>query len=261
MAESVPVRCPDCRREHAWTPPAYLCDCGAPVTLPLLRAGLPARVRHRTWEGSWVTVSCAACGTVTELPQPELGCGCGTLLRLPVAPPTHETLPGAEPEPRPEPEAAPAGEARPGASALPAPASLTAPGTDEPPRARPAFRPVTIRTAQDARTAAAQYLRWLGFADVRVTERQPASGIDLRGHGIIAHVDASTAPTGLREIETLWLNGLNEEVSTACFSLAGYAREARTRADALCVPLFVLDLTGMPQAVNDPADDLIRSLC
>ena len=54
-------------------------------------AASPARVRHRTWEGSWVAVSCAACGTVKELPQPELGCGCGTLLRLPVAPPA---LPG-----------------------------------------------------------------------------------------------------------------------------------------------------------------------
>jgi hypothetical protein len=120
---------------------------------------------------------------------------------------------------------------------------------------------VTIRTAQDARTAAAQYLRWLGFAGVKVTEKRPASGVDLRGAGIIAHVDPSTSPTTLRDVETLWLNGLNEEVGTACFSLAGYAREARTRADALCVPLFVLDLTGMPQAVNDPADDLIRSVC
>jgi hypothetical protein len=85
--------------------------------------------------------------------------------------------------------------------------------------------------------------------------------VDVRGAGIIAHVDPTTAPTTLREVETLWLNGLNEEVGTACFSLAGYSREARTRADALSVPLFVLDLTGMPQAVNDPADDLIRSVC
>lgn len=143
----------------------------------------------------------------------------------------------------------------PAGSPSPAAASLTSGGT------RPAFRPVTIRTAQDARTAAAEYLRWLGFPEVRVTEKRPASGVDVRGAGIIAHVDPTTAPTTLREVETLWLNGLNEEVATACFSLAGYSREARTRADSLSVPLFVLDLTGMPQAVNDPADDLIRSVC
>ncbi|HWM35956.1 MAG TPA: hypothetical protein VNS49_02410 [Streptomyces sp.] len=255
MAESVPVRCPECRREHTYTPPVYPCDCGAPVALPLLHPGRPARVRHRTWEGSWVEVRCPACGTAKEWPQPELGCECGTLLRLPVEPPPAGIAAG----PDAVTEAGAGAEA--GSAGSSAPASLKAHGSDEPSRTRPAFQPVTIRTAQDARTAAAQYLRWLGFAEVRVTERRPASGIDLRGSGIIAHVDPSTDPTTHREVETLWLNGLNEEVDTACFSLAGYAREARMRADALGVPLFVLDLTGMPQAVNDPADDLIRSVC
>ncbi|NGO72459.1 hypothetical protein G5C65_29715, partial [Streptomyces sp. SB3404] len=128
-----------------------------------------------------------------------------------------------------------------------------------PPLRRPAFRPVTIRTAQDAKTAAAQYLRWLGFTDVKATERSPASGIDLRGPDVIAHVDPTTSPTGLREVETLWLNGLNESAVAVCFSLAGYARDARVRADELGLPLFVLDLTGTPQPVNDPADELIRT--
>lgn len=289
MAESVPVNCPECSREHTWTPPVYPCDCGAPVTLPLMRGGLPARVRHRTWEESWVKVTCRTCGRARDWPQPELGCGCGALLRLPVASPAAQDAPGTghgagsgartgagagagagagvpaedlrEAETTATPEDVthpPAG--RPHSPGTTAPGPLTAHGTKEPPATRPAFRPVTIRTAQDARTAAAQYLRWLGFTRVRVPDRPPASGIDLRGHGIIAHVDPSTAPTALRDVETLWLNGLNEEACTACFSLAGYAREARTRADALGVPLFVLDLTGMPQAVNDPADDLIRSV-
>ncbi|MGH3314394.1 MAG: hypothetical protein ACRDP3_28055 [Streptomyces sp.] len=266
MADSVPVRCPGCRREHTYAPPAYLCACGAPVTLPLLRGALPVRVRHRTWAGSWVEVRCPACGRTEEWPQPEVGCGCGTMLRLPVAPPAMP--PGAP-------------GAGGGATQLPSPGPLSAgpalsaslkpygsygplmPPTPHEPAAlrpaRPAFSPVTIRTAQDARTAAAHYLRWLGFTDVRVTERAPASGVDLRGPGVVAHVDPTTAPTTLRDVETLWLNGLNEAAVTACFSLAGYAREARTRADALSVALFVLDLTGMPQAVNDPADDLIRA--
>ncbi|WP_314178391.1 hypothetical protein [Streptomyces winkii] len=291
MAESVPVRCPECRREHTYTPPVYPCDCGAPVALPLLRDGTPAQVRHRTWAGSWVEVRCPACGMSKEWPQPELGCGCGTLLRMPVVPPqpgpaADEQPAGTSPAATPG-DAAPAGVAgapeatgangEPEGAAPPAPAgtpagnegSSSAPapvkahGTQEQPRhrSRPAFRPVTIRTAQDARTAAAEYLRWLGFPEVRVTEKRPSSGVDVRGAGIIAHVDPTTAPTTLREVETLWLNGLNEDVDTACFSLAGYSREARTRADSLSVPLFVLDLTGMPQAVNDPADDLIRSVC
>ncbi|MCH6163307.1 hypothetical protein [Streptomyces marispadix] len=296
MAESVPVRCPECRREHTYTPPVYPCDCGAPVTLPLLRDGAPARVRHRTWAGSWVQVRCPACGVSKEWPQPELGCGCGTLLRMPVVPPQYgpavtgapsggDGAPGQEKDPSGGgPEAvsragsdggaeAPgdsASSATTGAAGVAGPSAPAAPAKSQGARkdrgkprpvSRPAFRPVTIRTAQDARTAAAEYLRWLGFPEVRVTEKRPSSGVDVRGAGIIAHVDPTTAPTTLREVETLWLNGLNEEVGTACFSLAGYSREARTRADSLCVPLFVLDLTGMPQAVNDPADELIRSVC
>ncbi|SCK43902.1 hypothetical protein H181DRAFT_03861 [Streptomyces sp. WMMB 714] len=267
MAESVPVCCPECRREHTYTPPVYQCDCGAPVVLPLRPDVPPTQVHHRTWDDSWVEVGCSACGTSVQWPQPELGCGCGTLLRLPVAPYAEHGGAGAPGPTAPE--------AQDASRVPPASTSGTAGRTSEatatgaleecagkrPSRTRPSFQPVTIRTAQDARTAAAQYLRWLGFDAVRVTEKRAASGVDLRGGGIVAHVDPSTDPTGFGDVETLWLNGLNEEAGTACFSLAGYTREARMRADSLGVALFVLDLTGMPQAVNDPADDLIRSVC
>ncbi len=46
-------------------------------------------VTHRVWDEDWVAVRCAACGRLDEWPYPELGCPCGTLLRIPVA--------GAEP--------------------------------------------------------------------------------------------------------------------------------------------------------------------
>ncbi|OEV09650.1 hypothetical protein AN219_30380, partial [Streptomyces nanshensis] len=97
MAESVPVSCPECSREHNYTPPVYPCDCGAPVALPLMRDGVPAQVRHRTWDGSWVEVRCPSCGMSKEWPQPELGCGCGTLLRMPVLPPQPGPAPGELP--------------------------------------------------------------------------------------------------------------------------------------------------------------------
>ena len=294
MAESVLVRCPVCRREHMYATPVYPCACGAPVTLPLLRAGIPVQVTHRTWAGSWVQVRCGACGRDDEWPQPELGCDCGTVLRLPVVSPgaggrppssprSAQAPPQASPQPSSPPTAPPAAPpaapprlSPPAAPSSPSPSSPSpSPGSPSrasvprraqrqplpplPPLRRPAFRPVTIRTAQDAKTAAAQYLRWLGFTEIRVTERTPASGIDLRGPEIVAHVDPTTSPTALRDVETLWLNGLNESAVAVCFSLAGYAREARARADELSLPLFVLDLTGTPQPVNDAADELIRS--
>lgn len=107
-------------------------------------------------------------------------------------------------------------------------------------------------------TAAEQYLRWLGYADVARTKERTASGVDLRGTGVVAQVDPTTHATKLREIECIWLNGLNDSAIAVFFSLAGYARDARARADDLHLPLFVMDLTGTPQPVNDPADELIK---
>lgn len=240
MTENVPVRCPGCHREHAYAPPHYPCACGAPVSLSIRVDTPPVPILHRTWSDSWVRVRCEDCGRRQDWPSPELGCSCGALLRLPVR---AEAEGGTTGEHEPPPGAAEEG---------------SAPADDRPnPMDRPAFRPVTIRTARDAVVAASRYVRWLGFVEVRASESRPASGVDLRGPGMVARVDPSTTPTTLRAVETLWLNGLNESATAICFSLAGYARDARARADSLAIPLFVLDLTGAPQPVNDAADQLI----
>ncbi|MEU5212500.1 hypothetical protein [Streptomyces sp. NPDC020742] len=241
MADSVPVRCPTCRRENAFTPPTFPCACGAPLTVPVLRGGVPVEILHRTWQASWVEVRCESCGRQDEWPAPESGCACGTVVRVPVVPAPAPPVPPS-PLRRKPPQPAPP------------------PVTDEPPPAllRPAFRPVTIRTARDCVTAAEQYLKWLGYTDVARTQERTASGVDLRGTGVVAQVDPTTRATQLREVECVWLNGLNDSALAVFFSLAGYARDARTRADELHLPLFVMDLTGTPQPVNDPADELIR---
>ncbi|MFI9102563.1 hypothetical protein ACIGXA_18775 [Streptomyces fildesensis] len=243
MAESVPVRCPACRREHAFSTTTYPCACGTPLTLPLLRGGVPLEIRHRSWDDSWVSMRCPDCGRQDQWPQPEFGCDCGSVIRMPVDT-TALTPPG------------PATAALRPLSAAP---SLPAVPGPPPPAPRPPFRPVTIRTARDALTAAAQYLKWLGFAGVRVAGDHAANGIDLRGDDLVAQIDPTTQPTALRDIECLWLNCLNEDSVGAFFSLAGYAHDARLRADQLGVPLFVMDLTGTPQPVNDAADTLMRT--
>ncbi|MFJ4918679.1 hypothetical protein [Streptomyces sp. NPDC088725] len=247
MRESVPVRCPACGRDHAFTPSVHPCPCGAPVSPPLLRGAPAEPITHRTWEAEWVAVRCAACGRQDHWPQPELGCACGSVLRVPVQPVEEPGRPDAADTPRPA-------EANP----VPAPgqpAHIPFPRTAAAPRAT--FRPRTIRTARDAVTAAALYLRWLGFDGVEQAAEQPASGIDLRSPDVIAQVDPTTSPASLRSVECLWLNGLNTSTVSVFFALAGYADDARARADALGVPLFVLDLSGTPQPVNGPADELI----
>ncbi|MGW1142386.1 hypothetical protein [Streptomyces zhihengii] len=238
MIESVPVRCPACRRDHLYAAPVYPCACGAPLAPPLLRAAPPEVVTHRTWTDDWVTVRCPACERQDQWPQPELGCPCGAVLRIAVRPVSAPPRPTGAVPPAPS-------------RLLPAPS---------PAAARPTFRPVTIRTARDAVTAAAMYLRWLGFTDVVRPGNGASAGIDLRGTGVVAQVDPSTRPTSLRDVECLWLNGLAASAHGVCFSLAGYADEARTRADGLGIPLFVMDLTGCPQPVNAPADELITNV-
>ncbi|WP_425338350.1 hypothetical protein [Streptomyces flavochromogenes] len=182
---------------------------------------------------------------------------------------TDPDVPGAAPGPAPD-----APGASPGSAAHRHPAHPPRPGAPRafaerypshiplPPTApRPApvrgdFRPLTIRTARDAVAAAAGYLRWLGFRDVVQPEERPASGVDLRAPGLVAQVDPSTRPTGLRAVECLWLNGLSASSVSVFFSLAGYTPDARSRAAEIGLPLFVLDLTGTPQPVNGAADDL-----
>ncbi|MFD6076186.1 hypothetical protein ACFWG5_11465 [Streptomyces hydrogenans] len=137
------------------------------------------------------------------------------------------------------------------------PAHIPLPPTaPRPAPARGAFRPVTIRTARDAVAAAATYLNWLGFREIVQPEDRHSSGVDLRGPGLVAQVDPSTRPAGLRAVECLWLNGLSASAVGIFFSLAGYTPEARSRAAEIGLPLFVLDLTGTPQPVNEAADEL-----
>lgn len=224
MSESVSVRCPACRREHLYAAPVYPCECGAPVAPTLDPQGTATAITHRAWDEEWVGVRCGACGRENEWPRPELGCPCGTVLRVPVV----ETETGA----------------------------ATDATQQKAPAPRRAFQPITIRTARDAVTAAAIYLRWLGYRDIRRADQRPPTGIGIAAHGLLAQVDPTVAPASLRDVECLWLTAMTESAACVYFSLAGYAPEARARADSPGVPLFVLDLTGTPQPVNSLADEL-----
>ncbi|MEU9788407.1 hypothetical protein AB0H92_46940 [Streptomyces phaeochromogenes] len=293
MSESVPVRCPACRREHVYAAPSYPCVCGAPVAPVLDRSALPEPVTHHTWDEGWVTIRCESCGRADHWPRPELGCPCGVLLRIPVTDPGADGDAGASGADAAHSSGAEIGESPEGgshegshegsyegshggpyegsrehsgrpprkpradrANRLPA-AAIPLPRTAPVPR--PAFQPVVIRTARDAVTAAALYLRWLGYRDIRRADQRPPSGIGLAARGILAQVDPTVRPASLRDVECLWLTAMTESAGCVYFSLAGYEEDARVCADSLGIPLFVLDLTGTPQPVNSLADDLIAT--
>ncbi len=290
MSESVSLRCPACRREHLYAAPVYPCACGTPVAPTLDPRGVATTVVHRSWDDEWVPVHCTACGRENEWPSPELGCPCGVLLRVGVAetgrsgggdggtggdgdgeasaevdaqagaetanvsgaPVTGpEADRGRDVNASSEPNVDTPPEPTPGPSAVTNAAEPTPPPTPRRP-----FQPITIRTARDAVTAAAVYLRWLGYRDIRRADQRPPTGIGIAAHGLLAQVDPTVAPASLRDVECLWLTAMTESVDCVYFSLAGYAPDARARADSLGVPLFVLDLTGTPQPVNSLADDL-----
>lgn len=257
-----PVRCPSCRREHAYEPPVFPCPCGAALKIPLLQGGVPVQVRFRSWEDSWLSMRCPSCGRSEQWPQPEFTCGCGATVRLPV---------DTSRRPRPVgpvggPSAQPVQPVQPVRPVAPSPASPPAPvGSGrpvQPPRAlaRKPFLPHPVRTSDDAVLAAARYLEWLGFGELEVSDSQDREGVCLLGPTIVAQVDTWTEPADLRAVECLWLNTLHgDELVPAMFTLAGYSLEARNRADQLLVALFELDLTGMPQAVNTAARELVRN--
>uniref|UniRef100_A0AAU2JXU1 Restriction endonuclease type IV Mrr domain-containing protein n=1 Tax=Streptomyces sp. NBC_00049 TaxID=2903617 RepID=A0AAU2JXU1_9ACTN len=252
----VAVRCGACGRESEWPQPELGCgSCGTVVRLPVhplereepvTPGGGAADARGEA--AREVRTDAGAGPAAGAGPDPGAASGAGSPAATPGAAGGAATAGGT---------ASAVGSA---GSAGPAPADpadpAQAPATPVP---RPAFRPVTIRTARDAVATAALYLRWLGFQDVRQPDGRPipSAAVDLRAPGLVAQVDPTTAPAGLRAVECVWLNGLTASATSVYFALAGYTKEARTRADDLGIPLFVMDLTGMPQPVNDPADELI----
>ncbi|MFJ3641499.1 hypothetical protein ACIPRD_17300 [Streptomyces sp. NPDC090108] len=249
MGRSVPVRCPGCRREHVHAVQSYPCVCGAPTALWPDPAAAPEVLAHRSWDEHWVAVACASCGRRNQWPQPELGCPCGTFLRLPVARPgavprasvradrPHADRPHAD-QPRAD---------RPRTDRTGAPARL------------PALQPVPIRTALDAVTDAVLCLRRLGFEDIRRADQRPPSGIGLAGRGLVAQVDPTARPASPRDVECLWLTAMTESACGVLFSLAGFTEAARAVGDTLGVALFVLDLTGVAAPVNGPGLRLTES--
>ena len=252
---SRPVRCPSCRREHAYEPAVFPCPCGASLKVPLLRGGIPVQVRFRSWEDSWLSMRCPSCGRSEEWPQPEFTCGCGATVRLPVDT-ARKPVAVAPPSPAPRSGSAP----RPVTARSPMAPAPQPPARTHSAQVRPPFVPHPVRTSDDAILAAARYLEWLGFGALEVSDSQDREGVCLLGTTVVAQVDTWTEPADLRAVECLWLNTLHaDELQPVMFTLAGYNQESRNRADQLLVALFELDLEGVPQPVNNAARELLRT--
>lgn len=230
-ADDVLVRCPVCRHEQAYAPVPFPCVCGAPVVPPVTH-GPAVPLTHRTRADAWVTVRCAACGRAADWPRPELGCACGTVLRVPVASPDEARRSRTPPH-------------------VPLPPTAATP--------RAAFRPRPVRDARDAVTAVTLFLRWLGYEDVRDAgpdDERPPSGARLTALGVVAQIEPTVRHASLRDVECAWLTAMTHSATCVCFALRDFTPQARARADELHVALFRIDLTGVPEPLNDAAHEL-----
>ncbi|MFD5698237.1 hypothetical protein [Streptomyces lasiicapitis] len=255
--DDVLVRCPVCRHEQTYAPPAFPCPCGAPVVPPVTH-GAATPLTHRTRADAWVTVRCAACGQAADWPRPELGCACGTVLRVPVAQEGtvgagRRDISGGAPGDGAGGREAPPEHARPSLT----PPHIPLPRTAPTPRA--AFRPLPVRDARDAVTTAALFLRWLGYEDVSDAgpeEERPPSGARLTALGVVAQIEPTVRHASLRDVECAWLTAMAHSATCVCFALCDFTPTARIRADELNVALFRIDLTGAPEPLNGAADEL-----
>ncbi|MDH6109842.1 hypothetical protein P3T36_005357 [Kitasatospora sp. MAP12-15] len=260
-----PIRCPACRREHLYEPPALPCPCGASLKVPLLRGGVPVQVRFRSWEDSWLSMRCPHCGRSDQWPQPEFTCNCGATVRLPVdrAPRTGTSGPqGARPYgTRPHVGSpAPLYAAEPPAARPPHPGADRATPQGGRRQNRPPFRPQPLHTSQDAVLTTARYLEWLGFEELELSEAEEREAVTLLGDRLVAQVDTWSEPADVRVVECLWLQTLHaEEMAAAMFTMAGYSHQATVRGEQLLVALFTLDQSGLPQPANGAAEALLET--
>ncbi|GGR97328.1 hypothetical protein GCM10010252_39930 [Streptomyces aureoverticillatus] len=215
-ADGVLVRCPVCRHEQAYAPPAFPCACGAPVVPPVTH-GAAIPLTHRTRADAWVTVRCAACGRAADWPRPELGCACGTVLRVPVA------QDGAAPAPR--------------AAFRPLPVR-------------------DARDAVTTAALFLRWLGYEDVRDAGPDEERPPSGARLTALGVVAQVEPTARHASLRDVECAWLTAMTRSATCVCFALCDFTPLARARADELNVALFRIDLTGTPEPLNTAADEL-----
>lgn len=118
-------------------------------------------------------------------------------------------------------------------------------------------RAFTPRIGSDWRgvdSAAIDFLRELGFHDVRTSEDPD---FDLRGRQVVAGVSARAKRTGRSEI--LALRGANIRGAVAFwFSVAGFTADALRCGDQVGIALFVVAAGGQWQAANQVAHEIPR---
>jgi hypothetical protein len=108
-----------------------------------------------------------------------------------------------------------------------------------------------IRTAVDAEEAAADWMRYWGFADAVCTPNGADGGLDVVSASAVAQVKLHAKPIGRPAVQNLF--GAARGKQTVFFAFEGYTPEAKAWADSVEMALFRFDRQGEPEAVNETA--------
>src|SRR5262249_39821417 len=110
--------------------------------------------------------------------------------------------------------------------------------------------PRLIRSPRDAEEAAADWCRWLGFADAGLTQAGSDGGVDVRGRSLVAQVKAHMVPIGRPDLQELYGVAMAQRAVPIFFSLMAYTREAQEWANQIGMALFRFNHAGEAEPVN-----------
>jgi hypothetical protein len=119
--------------------------------------------------------------------------------------------------------------------------------------------PRLIRTPREAELVAAEWMRYLGFHDARVTGPGADGGIDVTSAIGFAQVKMEGKPTGRPALQRLHGAAQPKGRCALFFSLRGYTSQAAEYAGQVRMALFVFNWQGEPTPRNDTARQLMEA--
>ncbi len=117
--------------------------------------------------------------------------------------------------------------------------------------------PRLVKTWRDAEEMAAEWTRYLGFADAAVTQMTRDGGIDVRAARAVAQVKMEGSKTPASALHALFGVAAAEGKAALFFSLAGYRPEALAFAEQAGMALFVFAYDGTIEACSTRASSLL----
>lgn len=111
---------------------------------------------------------------------------------------------------------------------------------------------------KSAEGIAEQHLKYIGFANVRLSPPGNDQGVDVIGNDVAAQVKMTALPVGRPVLQQL-LGATVAYTHRVCYSTSEYTKEARIYADLHSVALFAIETSGEITPSNQLAEIMERT--